>query len=210
MTWATSGRHRRGRDARSALASPGGRSARCAAARARATGSRRARSTTERCLRGADALLRSRRPARGTSRSSRACSKRPGHRRGGRGGARLGRHRARPGCDVRRRRARGGAVGAVELGGGPLVYKGPVAHNPLAIMRTVARRRRIRAVEAGHTTSSTRRHPPRSPGRRPCSSRPLRYMHSGVEVASLADVEALAALAEAFVRSLPVDLDLTR
>lgn len=106
------------------------------------------------------------------------------------------------------------AWGRVELGGGPIVYKGPVAHNPLAdrLLAVAAEHGIPVQIEAGDSTWSDADNTFNAAGGVAALlvSVPLRYMHTGVEVAALADIDALVSLVTAFVRSLPIDLDLTR
>ena len=104
--------------------------------------------------------------------------------------------------------------GRCELGGGPIVFKGAVAHNPLADrLLEVARANAIATqVEAGDSTWSDADEFFVSSGgiATLLVCVPLRYMHTAVEVAALSDIDAIARLVEAFARSLPLDLDLRR
>jgi endoglucanase len=104
--------------------------------------------------------------------------------------------------------------GDVRLGGGPVVFRGPVVHPGVVagLLAAAAGSRITVAVEAGASTWSDADELFVAAGGVAAAlvSIPLRSMHTTCEVAQLSDVEATARLLEAYARGLGPELDLRR
>lgn len=107
-----------------------------------------------------------------------------------------------------------GEWGNSRLGAGPTVFRGPTIHPAVAAgLRAAAAEARIAyTLEAGDTTWSDSEAVQEAVAGIPVGlvSVPLRYMHTPNEIVQLSDVEAAAGLAEAYVRSLPLDVSFRR
>jgi endoglucanase len=101
--------------------------------------------------------------------------------------------------------------GDVRLGGGPVVFRGPVVHPGVteALLETARSEGIAVAVEAGGATWSDADDLFAAAGGIAAGlvSIPLRYMHTACEVVDLGDVEATARLLEAYARSLDAAFD---
>ncbi|MFN8224001.1 MAG: hypothetical protein U0R50_12235 [Gaiellales bacterium] len=106
------------------------------------------------------------------------------------------------------------AWGESPLGGGPLVFRGPVVHPAVSggLLAAAGAIGVTASVETGTATLSDGDDLFVAGGGRAVAliSIPVRYMHTAYEVADLGDVEALVAVVEQFVRTLPVDASFLR
>jgi endoglucanase len=104
--------------------------------------------------------------------------------------------------------------GDVRLGGGPVVFRGPVVHPGVVagLLAAAADTQIPVAVEAGASTWSDADDVFVAAGGVAAAlvSIPLRFMHTTCEVVQLSDVEATARLLEAYARRLEPGLDLRR
>ena len=107
-----------------------------------------------------------------------------------------------------------GAWGNTRLGAGPTVFRGPTIHPAVAAgLREAAGRAGVAyTLEAGEHTWSDAEAVQEALAGIPVGlvSVPLRYMHTPNEVVQLSDVEDASRLAEAYVRSLALDVSFLR
>ncbi len=107
-----------------------------------------------------------------------------------------------------------GEWGNTRLGAGPTIFRGPTIHPAVAAgLRAAASAAGIPyTLEAGENTWSDSEAVQEALAGVPVGlvSVPLRYMHTPNEIVQLSDVEAAAGVAEAYVRSLPLDVSFLR
>jgi endoglucanase len=107
-----------------------------------------------------------------------------------------------------------GEWGNTRLGAGPTIFRGPTIHPAVAAgLRAAAEAAGIAyTLEAGENTWSDSEAVQESLAGVPVGlvSVPLRYMHTPNEIVQLSDVEAASRLAEAYARSLPLDVSFLR